>query len=122
MPDRRKYKRSRSPKLLPVTDVNTQQCIGRLVDLSLGGMLMMAVQPIPVHRIFQLRVNLPIEINGNNVIEFGAESVWGDPPEHIGTYWAGFQVIDISEYNKESVSELVDIWSKQDAAAVQNGI
>ena len=115
MPERRKYKRSRSPQLLPVIDVYADQSIGRLVDLSLGGMLMMAMQPIPTHRIFQLQVKLPEKFNGGDIIEFGAESVWGDPPGHMGTCWAGFQVIDMSEKNKDLVSELVEHWAKQDA-------
>ncbi|HFD12412.1 MAG TPA: PilZ domain-containing protein [Crenotrichaceae bacterium] len=113
--ERRKYKRSRSPQLMPVIDLYTDKSIGMLVDLSLGGMLMMAIQPIPSHRIFQLQVKLPEPIKGSHAIEFGAESVWGDPPEQLGTCWAGFQVIDISEENKEIVAELVEIWSDQDA-------
>ncbi len=115
MPERRKFKRSRSPQLLPVIDLYADQFIGTLVDLSLGGMLMMAAKPIPVHRVFQLQVKLPGKINGSDTIEFGAESVWGDPPEQIGTCWSGFQVIDISAENTEVVEKLVEIWSRQDA-------
>ena len=114
MPERRKYKRSKSPQLLTVIDVYTDQQIGTLVDLSLGGMLMMAMQPIPLHRVFQVQIRLPEKILGSDVIEFGAESVWGDPPEQLGTCWAGLHIIDISGENKTLVTELVERWSEQD--------
>lgn len=114
MPERRKYKRSKSPQLLTVIDVYTDQQIGTLVDLSLGGILMMAMQPIPLHRVFQVQIRLPEKILGSDVIEFGAESVWGDPPEQLGICWAGLHVIDISEENKTLVTELVERWSEQD--------
>ncbi|MEE9345705.1 MAG: PilZ domain-containing protein [Methylococcales bacterium] len=121
MPERRKYKRSRSPQLLTVIDVYTDQQIGTLVDLSLGGILMMAMQPIPLHRVFQVQVKLPEKILGSNVIEFGAESVWGDPPEQLGTCWAGLHIIDISDDNKALVENLVERWSQQDEDAKATG-
>jgi c-di-GMP-binding flagellar brake protein YcgR len=121
MPERRKYKRSRSPQLLTVIDVYTDQQIGTLVDLSLGGILMMAMQPIPLHRVFQVQVKLPERILGSNVIEFGAESVWGDPPEQLGTCWAGLHIIDISDENKALVENLVERWSQQDEDAKATG-
>jgi c-di-GMP-binding flagellar brake protein YcgR len=113
MPERRKHKRSRSPQLLTVIDIYADQQIGTLIDLSLGGILMMAMQPIPLHRVFQLQVKLPEKILGSDVIEFGTESVWGDPPEQLGTCWAGFHIIDISEENKKLVIELVERWSQE---------
>ncbi|MEE9412757.1 MAG: PilZ domain-containing protein [Methylococcales bacterium] len=117
MPERRQYKRSRSPQLLTVIDIYADQQIGTLVDLSLGGILMMAMQPIPLHRVFQLQVKLPEKILGSDTIEFGAESVWGDPPEQMGTCWSGFHIIDISEENKALVTELVERWSQEDEAS-----
>lgn len=121
MPERRKYKRSKSPQLLTVIDVYTDQQIGTLVDLSLGGMLMMAMQPIPLHRVFQVQIRLPEKILGSDVIEFGAESVWGDPPEQLGTCWAGLHIIDISDDNKALVENLVERWSQQDEDAKATG-
>lgn len=113
MPERRQHKRSKSPQLLPVIDTYAGQQIGTLVDLSLGGILMMAMQPIPLHRVFQVQVKLPEKILDSDVIEFGAESVWGDPPEQLGTCWAGLHIIDISEKNKVLVTELVERWSQE---------
>lgn len=99
--------------MMPVIDVHADKSIGMLVDLSLGGLLLMAIQPIPVHRVFQLQVKLPQEIHGSDIIEFGAESVWGDPPGQTGTCWAGFQIIDISEHHRSIIEELVEIWSRE---------
>ncbi len=122
MPERRQYKRSRSPQLLAIIDTYAGQQIGTLVDLSMGGILMMAMQPLPLHRVFQLQIKLPEKINGVDILEFGAESVWGDPPEQLGTCWAGLHIIDISEENKALVTELVERWSDEEEASKETGI
>ncbi len=83
---------------------------------------MMAVQPIPAHKIYQLRVKLSDQIEGLDAIEFGAESVWGDPPEQMGISWAGFQVIDISDQNKERISKLLEFWAEQEEDLQQASI
>jgi hypothetical protein len=114
MSERRQFKRSRSPQLLPVVDIYADQQIGTLVDLSMGGILMMAMKPILLQRIFQLQVKLPKKIGGSNLLEFAAESVWGDPPEQLGTCWAGFHIIDISKRNQLVATELVERWAQQD--------
>jgi len=116
MHQRRQYERSQSPQLMSVIDRYSDQSIGMLVDLSPGGLLIMVDEPISVHRVFQLQIKLPESVNGSDVLEFGAESVWVDSSGQIGVCWVGFQIIDISDHYKSVVEELVEIWSEQETA------
>jgi len=116
MHQRRQYERSQSPQFLPVIDRYSDQSIGMLADLSPGGLLIMVDEPISVHRVFQLQIKLPESVNGSGVLEFGAESVWVESSDQMGVCWVGLQIIDISDYYKSVVEELVEIWAEQEAA------
>lgn len=79
--------RLRLQQFLPVIDRETQQQLGRMVDLSITGMMIIATQELPVGRIFEIEIRTP---EGHPVpsVKISAESVWcrNNPnnPLHFG--------------------------------------
>ncbi len=122
MVERRKHKRVKSPQLLPVIDVNSKKQLGRLVDLSQGGLLMITTSNLPIDNIYQLQIDLPQHVGALNKIEFSAEVAWSESPEANESCWTGFQIIDISDYELEQIGQLIDQWShaQTDSAIQEN--
>ncbi len=111
MVERRKHKRSKSPQLLPVLNKSSGEQLGMLVDLSIGGLLMITMGDVQVNQIYQLQIILPQPAGKSKTIEFSAEVAWADLQQPKETSWAGFQVIDITDYELERIGELIDTWS-----------
>lgn len=78
--------RLRLQRFLPVFDRRGQP-LGRLVDLSVTGMMLIATQELPVGQVFELEIRPPA---GHPVppLQLAAESVWcrNNPnnPRHFG--------------------------------------
>lgn len=74
-------------KFLPVFEQRSQAHLGRMVDLSITGMMLIATQELPVGRIFEIEIRTP---EGHPVppVRLSAESVWcrNNPnnPLHFG--------------------------------------
>lgn len=74
-------------KFLPVFEQRTQESLGRMVDLSITGMMLIATRELPVGRIFEIEIRTP---EGHPVppVRLAAESVWcrNNPnnPRHFG--------------------------------------
>lgn len=114
MIERRKHKRSKSPQGLPILHAETGEQLGMLVDLSLGGLLMMSMRTMQVNSIHPLQIVLPLSAGESKDILFSAEVAWIDPTNRNGTFWTGFHVIDISEYELERIGQLVDQWALEE--------
>jgi len=87
-----------------VTNVMTEQNIGRVVDISQNGFLLSSRKTIKPGMILQLSVSLR-EL-ASKTIEMGAECIWSDHQDS-GLTFAGFQIIDISEADGELLSKAV---------------
>ena len=81
-----------------VTNVMTEKKIGRVVDISQNGLLLSSRESIKPGMILQISVKLT-EL-APKAIEMGAECIWSDHQDS-GLTFAGFQIIDISETDKE---------------------
>ena len=110
MHEKRKLPRKQAPDKVSVYDCTTGTTIGQVVNMTTGGMLLLSEGPIHAERIFQLRISLPKSIEGTNVLEFGAESLWESPALDETNYWTGLQIIDISESAARILGVLIADW------------
>lgn len=94
--ERRKQDRKKLDQLLELFDVNSESPLGKVVDISLDGIMIVSQKPIPTNKVWQLRMEFPSQKDGNQVVLFGAESLWCDDSMAPGQYWTGLHVIDIS--------------------------
>lgn len=79
--------RLRLRQFLPVFEQGGQEPLGRMVDLSVTGMMLIATQELPVGRLFEIEIRPP---EGHPVppVRLAAESVWcrtaPTNPHHFG--------------------------------------
>ena len=110
MHEKRKSPRKPAPDRVTVYDRNTDTAFGQVVNMSIGGMLLISDKPIPTDRVFQLRISLPNPINGVDYVNFGAESLWASPAMDENNFWTGLQIIDVSDTDSRILAILIEDW------------
>ena len=88
-----------------VVDVMTEETIGHLGNLSVGGMLLIANTRLPEDALCQLRFSLP-ESDGHS-IEVGAHVLWSDDASAPGQSWAGLRFLGLAPQVTRSLREWV---------------
>ena len=107
MQEKRKHARTHIGCAFKVTDINRKQVIGCMVDLSADGFMLLTDQVHEAGTVLQLRVDFPGEVNGMNHIELGAESLWTGAANKANHFWAGFQIIDLSDSAATTLASVI---------------
>lgn len=97
MRETRKLKRKQTYTFLGVYDRNTNQFVGRLVDMTKEGVKLRSMAAMETNAVFQFRLDLPFDINGSKEIVFNARSIWCNKCSDSGQYNIGFQVQDVPQ-------------------------
>ena len=88
MAERRELKRRHLIYYLRVFDRNTDKIIGHLVDITTEGLMLISEGPLETDAIFELRMDLPSEIEGVRKMDCLAHSRWcrkDDNPDFFNT-------------------------------------
>ena len=96
MDERRKHKRRNSIFYIKVYDKETGKIVGRLVDITTGGMMLVSEKPIEIGTVADFRMPLPEKIRNIEEISFNAQSVWNGPDVNNEFFDTGFQFIEPS--------------------------
>ncbi len=107
MQDKRKLARCTVDDILEVFDIHSERQIGRVVDISVEGLMLISQTPIEVNRIFQLLIPLPMSLEGCNEIRLGVESLWARESGDGTQYWSGFHVICISDQDRDCIEQML---------------
>ncbi len=108
MNDKRTSERKPVSGLIEVLDLPRGQTAGHLANISSGGFMLVAREyEIEPNMVFQFRFFFPTPIMDRDTIDCGAESLWSEPAVGEKGYWAGFQIIDISDQDAELFSYLI---------------
>lgn len=91
--------------LIEVIDVMTEERIGHLGNLSVGGMLLIAGVPLVEDGLYQLRFSL-LDSDGQS-IEVGAHLLWRDDASAPGQSWAGLRFLGLAPQATRSLREWV---------------
>ncbi len=76
MRDKRRHQRPKSPHRINVLSANDDRIIGRLVDITPGGLMFLTEDEYPDSAVLQLRLPLPRMANGKTAIEVEGPVVW----------------------------------------------
>ena len=106
MVEKRKLPRAKMHEALEVLDVHGEQPLGRLVDISAEGLMVLSSSEVPLQQIFQLEIPLPVPVAGCECLSLGVESLWCRESNNGEQYWAGFHVIDLSEEARDCINQL----------------
>ncbi|PZO65397.1 MAG: pilus assembly protein PilZ [Pseudoxanthomonas suwonensis] len=91
----------RTPRRAPthaviVTDAMTGQAMGRIGNLSAGGMLLIADQALPIGTLYQVQFTLPVTGHPSRTFELGMQLLWSDAGPGQRPVWGGFRFISIA--------------------------
>lgn len=114
MKERRRHKRFKSPLPFEVLDIKTGQQLGKLIDLSVGGLLILTEYILQVNDVFSLKLNIEEPDEDPVYIELSAEVVWSHLFEEKKIRCAGFLINEISYDDLESIEQLLDAWELVD--------
>ncbi len=109
--EKRKAKREQSIYYLQVMDRGGVKTIGRLVDLTTGGMMVVSEGPLVQQQSYHLQIALPREIAGATEIQFEAQCRWCRPAANTDYFDAGLQVLDISMADLSRLELLIKYFS-----------
>ncbi len=94
------------PENPQILDAHSGKLLGELVNLSTDGFMAISPDCIVCGTVCQLRIPL-VQGDRNVEILVGAESLWCDDANDSGSYWTGFQIIDISPEHQEILNTVV---------------
>jgi hypothetical protein len=103
--EKRRLPRKRPDVALQVTDTMTGDIIGRLGNLSMEGMMLVARGPIVEDGLYQFVFHLPDAHGRLHPIEVGVHESWTEMAGTRDQIWAGFRFIDISADNERMLRE-----------------
>ncbi len=105
----REHRRSPRRKVVDtilVSDTMTEEVVGRIGNLSDGGMLLMASTQLNDDALYQFRFRLP-GLDGAE-LEVGAHLLWCDRASTPGQFWAGFRFISMTDDDRDHLRDWVD--------------
>ena len=105
--EKRKQERCEIKDVLEVFDIHSERQLGRVVDISAEGLMIISKNPVPVNQIFQLLIPLPMELVGCNELRLGAESLWTRETDSGTEHWAGFHIISIADEYCHCIQEVL---------------
>lgn len=111
MQEKRSDPRRRIDQKIEIVDVNSDAALGTLANISQGGFMLLSEKAMPTNKLYQLRIPFPAPIDEATSVELGAESLWCNAATGPGSFWTGFQIIDISDHGSELVTRLIEGWA-----------
>ncbi len=102
----RSHSRADVSEVIRVLDRQTGTDLGRLVNISEEGFMLLGSQPVSENSVLQLSLEFESGENNTSPILIGVESLWCHSSNDQTQYWTGFYIIDISDEDLERVRHL----------------
>ncbi|MCG7976847.1 MAG: PilZ domain-containing protein [Candidatus Thiodiazotropha endolucinida] len=110
MQEQRHSPRKVANEVLIITDQITGSHIGRVVNISAEGLMLLSDEAMVTGSVYQLDLILPIPKNDQKKISFTAEAVWCTEASQPDSFWSGFHIIDINPDDVLIIDELILDW------------
>lgn len=107
MLEKRRFVRKQVNGYLEIYSRTTDELIGRVINMSIMGAMLISKGPIEVPRSFSSKMDLPDEILGRSQIIFDVESLWSKKNDTLGCYETGYQIISISRTDMKILKRLL---------------
>jgi hypothetical protein len=105
--DRRKFKRRLLVYNLEVLDAENGSPMGRMVDITPEGMMLVSARPMDINSMLHLFVELPSEIFSTKRVNFTALARWCRHDINPDLFDIGLEFTDITDKNIETVIGLI---------------
>ena len=95
MHNNRQRPRRNTPHLVRALDANSGTVLGRVVDITADGMMLVTDQTLEVGRIYEMRINLPVVVHYRTDVEVEAEIMWTKPDTNPHYFRAGLRFVNL---------------------------
>ena len=109
----RRQARRTVPGMMEVYDTITEEPVGYLGNVSVGGMLLIANRALVDDALYQFRFALPDDMGETQPLEVGAHVLWVDDASAPGQSWVGLRFIGLSP----EAARRLRLWTEQEAHA-----
>lgn len=106
--ERRQQERYGLSSHLSVYSQTNDLLVGHIVDISLGGMMLLSEEPLPTGKQFYFWLDICLGGTAQDRVPLEAISVWGKPDANPGLYNTGFRFVNLSTATLLSVHSLID--------------
>lgn len=120
MEESRKSVRRKPDDYFLVYDRYKDVFIGRLMNMSVDGLMLISEDRNEAGRLFHCRMALPEKIDGHNQITFDATSAWCRLNQNINMYETGYKFENISKNCRAVVKVLMQKWMVCQSDALQS--
>jgi heterodisulfide reductase subunit A-like polyferredoxin len=113
MQEQRHCQRKVANEILIIADQITGTQIGRVVNISAEGLMLLSEEPMVTGSVYQLDLILPNPTNDQKKLAFAAEAVWCTEASQPDSFWSGFHIIDIAAEDVLIIDKLILDWNSQ---------
>lgn len=106
--EQRRAPRKRLQNFLPVYDADSRELLGRLVDISSTGLMLISSAPLQEGRQLRLSIQLPTAIDGRTQLHIEATSMWCRSTSHTQHHGTGLRFTSIAEEDKQLLEQLLN--------------
>lgn len=96
MDDYRHRPRKNTPHVVKAFDNQTGAYIGRVVDITADGMMIVTKDHCTVGRVFNLRIMLPVMVHHKSEVDVQARVVWSEPDTNPSYCKAGLHFSNLA--------------------------
>lgn len=114
--DGRRLPRKRMNKFLRLTDRTSKQVLGRVMDMTTEGIMLISGTPLRQSDEMSVSMGLPVDFEGGAVVAFDAKIVWTKKSSHSNNYATGLKIVSISDQDKAVISRLIARMPKKNSA------
>ena len=107
MNDGRKYTRRRASDYLLVTDDDSGLTLGRIINMSPKGIMVMSSDALSVGKPYQLTIKLPARTFATPQLQMAAECRWSNFEKRADIWENGLEIREISLDNRKLLQQVV---------------
>jgi hypothetical protein len=108
--ERRKLKRKYLIFFTRVFDSQDGKWLGNLADVTSEGMMIISETPVETGKTFDLSMDLPADIFGQDSLNFKGQSIWCQPDIDPSFHNTGFKLLDLSEDELTIIQRIIDVY------------
>lgn len=96
MAEHRHRPRKNTPHNVKVIDEESGRVMGRVVDITADGMMLVSSDEITPGRQFQIRITLPVMAHHRTDVSVEARAVWCNQDKNPSFYKVGFKFLNLA--------------------------
>jgi PilZ domain len=106
--EKKRNSRKNCRVFLEVSDADTGQLVGHLVNITTDGLMVTSEKPLEIDNDFHLKILFPQEIKGVQEFVTNGTSVWCEEDEETPSFFnTGFQLKDVARKDIKVIKKMI---------------